>query len=148
MLTFIRLLTDFNKSIEYSSKFTVGSQTATIPEALSDHLELAGCYFQIIFDDNKPFHYRVHNQEYHMQTVSIEQRITIKNPDFTIEQNKEGFFIMYDNKRESFDMTSTDYFSYHINSEKNLLEILIQWNNRTILSQNEIKLYYLSLIHI
>ena len=82
------------------------------------------------------------NKEYYPQTVSVEQHITIKNPKFTIEKNNQGFFIIHDNKSELFEMISTDFFSYHINSEKNIIEISIQWNNRTILSQNEIKLYY------
>lgn len=142
MLSLIRFLTIFNQNVEFTSKFTVGSQTSTIAGGQSDQLELSGCFFKIIFDENKPFHYHVSNKEYYAQAVSIEQRITIKNPKFTIEKKNLGFSIKHDNKCELFDMTSTDYFSCHINSENDIIEIIIQWNNRTIFSQNELKLYY------
>ncbi|EAY15408.1 hypothetical protein TVAG_252210 [Trichomonas vaginalis G3] len=39
-------------------------------------------------------------------------------------------------------MSSTDSFLYHINSEKQIIEISIQWNNRTIQSNHAIKLCY------
>ncbi|EAY07746.1 hypothetical protein TVAG_118270 [Trichomonas vaginalis G3] len=39
-------------------------------------------------------------------------------------------------------MSSTDFFSYIVNTNEQIIEITIKWNNRTILSEKELKLKY------